>query len=200
MFKEQYYLYKVNTHQDPDAFAALYDLYVKEVYRFVFFKVRRQEDAEDITSQVFLKAWQYLTADKVDRGLSSVNFDKSIRNFRAFVYQLARNLVVDFYRQKGRQEVLFSNADEAKLDAVPSSQDLAEETALTQDQQNLLKAVDKLKEEYKEALILRYIQELSIKEVAQAIGKSPLATRVLLHRAIKSLKFEAEVSRSLISG
>ena len=61
---EKKLLYRLQYNQDPEAFTGLYDLYVKRIYRFVFFKVSSHEEAEDITSEVFLKAWRYITEKK----------------------------------------------------------------------------------------------------------------------------------------
>jgi RNA polymerase sigma-70 factor (ECF subfamily) len=205
--KEQFLLYRVNQEKDPEAFATLYDMYVKQIYQFVFLKVRRKEDAEDLVSQIFLKAWEYLTEDSSSEFLSlNSNFSNKgnssrrlIRNFRAFIYQLARHFIVDFYRQQARQETLFLDDLTSEFEEKISGQtanhlDLAEQMAFQQEKEQLLKALDKLKEEQKEAIILRYIEGLPIKEVAEILGKSSLATRVLLYRAMRALKKELSLS------
>ena len=68
--QERIQLYKVQVEHNPDAFALLYDKYVKQIYRFIFFKVNNKEEAEDITSDVFLKAWNYLQEKKTSRVLA----------------------------------------------------------------------------------------------------------------------------------
>ena len=85
---EKILLYKVQTKKDPEAYAKLYDLYVKRIYRFVFFKVSSEVEAEDITSDVFLKAWNYLNANK------------EVKSFSGLLYRMARNAVIDLYRAK----------------------------------------------------------------------------------------------------
>src|SRR3989338_11581242 len=87
--QEKILLFKLQVEQDPEAYAALYDLYVKRIYRFVFFKVSSHEEAEDITSEVFLKAWRYITEKK-----------SAVESFSGLLYRLARNSIVDSYRAK----------------------------------------------------------------------------------------------------
>lgn len=90
---EQQLLLKVQTTNDPDAYATLYDLYIDPIYRFVYFKVRTVQDAEELTADVFMKAWEHLThADK-----------EPVRKFRPFIYQIARNTIVDWYRKNQHQ-------------------------------------------------------------------------------------------------
>lgn len=185
MLKEQYLLYKVNTHKDPEAFAALYDLYIKQIYQFIFFKVKRKEDAEDLTANAFLKAWRHFSEGH-----------QVVRNFRAFIYTLARNLVIDFYRQQGRQESLFFEGEEEGVKIV--GQDVFSEQAFSDDKRALLKALDSLKTDYKEILVLRFIEGLSFKEIAQIINKSQVGSRVLAHRAMKALKEEIKRLNELI--
>lgn len=174
--KEQYLLYKVNAKKDPEAFARLYDLYVRQIYQFIFFRVGRKEDAEDLTANVFLKAWNYLSGS-----------GQEIRNFRAFVYELARHGVADFYRQKGRQETLFFSGEEETISETVVY-DFTEKMALSEEKKNILKTLETLKDEYKEVIILRHIEGLSISEIAKIFKKSRITTRVLLHRAMKALR------------
>ena len=61
---EKLLVYRVRVKKDPEAFGKIYDLYVTRIYRFVFFKVSSNEEAQDITADVFLKAWQYLLEER----------------------------------------------------------------------------------------------------------------------------------------
>ena len=80
LVKEKVLLYKVQIKKDPEAFGELYDFYIEPIYRFVFFKLSNKEDAEDITSEVFLKSWNYL-----------IETENKINNFRQLIYTIARN-------------------------------------------------------------------------------------------------------------
>src|SRR3989344_5484924 len=146
--QEKLLLLKVRK-KDPDAFGQIYDLYVTSIYRFIYFKVANRADAEDLTSEVFLKIWQYL-----------IDCEDEIDNLRALIYKFGRNLVIDFYRQRAKRELIGN--EEIVLAGV--------------------------KDVYREVLVLRYIEELSISEMAKILEKSKGSVRVLLHRALKIVR------------
>ncbi len=162
--------------KDKDAFSQIYDLYIDRIYRFIYFKVSRKEDAEDITSQVFLKIWDYTLLGNIKIGES----------FQALLYKTARNLVIDHYRvnqKKDSSNISLENVKEiASDDNVGKAIDTG--IAMTKIEQDL----KKLKSEYQEVIVLHYINELSIKEIAEILNKKRGNVRVLLHRAIKTLQ------------
>jgi RNA polymerase sigma-70 factor, ECF subfamily len=161
---------KVLLHKDADAFAELYDRYVDSLYRFILLKVPRKEDAEDIASTVFLKAWDFLIRSDVSR----------VRHVQAFFYTMARNAVADWYRNRG--STLVVPVEEAELLAAPvggSGDTLSIDT---------FHAVRQLKQEYQDIVLLRYVEGYSLLEVARIVGKQPIAVRVTLHRALKKLE------------
>jgi|SRR3989344_1717846 len=169
---EKILLYKVQTKKDPEAYAKLYDLYVKRIYRFVFFKVSSEVEAEDITSDVFLKAWNYLNANK------------EVKSFSGLLYRMARNAVIDLYRAK-------SNSTEVTMAEGSDYGDQGKwflDTTTKLESNDLLEALKKLKHEYREIITLRYVEELDVKEIAEITGKGSVAVRVTLHRALKKLK------------
>ncbi len=158
---------------DSEAFAFFYDQYMTRVYRFVYIRVSDKAVAQDITQDIFLKTWQHL----VDK--------KDIQNFGAFIFRVARNAVIDFYRLSRRQELPLEYADETedpytdqKTDSIDKSIDL----------QSLLDLLQKMKPEYQEVLILRYVEDLSIDDIAQIMQKDKNNIRVLIHRALNKLK------------
>jgi len=164
-------------------FSQIYDQCVDKIYRFIFLKVSSQEIAEDLCSETFLKGWQ-----------SFKDNNKEIKNPQAFLYQIARNLIVDHYREKGRTQIV-------SADCVPITDPkiALEENALLESDLNEIKAVlVNLKEEYQEVVIWRYIEDLTIPEIAKMLDKKEGTVRVLLHRALKSLKKEVENKREYI--
>lgn len=171
---EKQLLYRIKIHQDAEAFASLYDIYVTRVYRFVYFKVSNRQEAEDITADLFLKAWKYLTADDT----------KEVGSFSGLIYDMARNATVDWYRKNAQSHVC------ALDDIVHMSDgsDLAQTTADSFDSQKLIKQIKTMKHEYQEVLILKYVEELSLAEIATLLGRSQVSVRVTLHRATKKLK------------
>ena len=162
--------------KDPEVFAEIYNHYIDQIYRFIYFKVPRREEAEDLTSEVFLKTWQYLFGAQ-----------KEVKNLRALLYQIAKNLIVDFYRQRSKVEII---EDEYIIDRVEIThqQSLLSEIDDRSEIINIEKALKKLKDEYKEVIILRYLEQLELPEIAKILNKSKGAVRVLLHRALKVIK------------
>ncbi|HSR88844.1 MAG TPA: RNA polymerase sigma factor [Candidatus Udaeobacter sp.] len=176
---EKKLLLKLRTKQDPEAFAELYDLYVKRIYSFVFFKVSSREEAEDITSEIFLKAWRY------------INEKKEIESFSGLLYRLARNGVIDLYRAKSKQKESLSVDSEMGVEVVDAQTwkaNLSEDLENKLEMQKIISALQKMKEEYKEIVTLRYVDELEISEIAEITGKGQIAIRVILHRGLKKLK------------
>lgn len=174
---KQYFLYKAGK-LDADAFAKVYDIYVDKIYRYVYFKTSSVHEAQDITSEVFLKTWEYL-----------LKGEKDVENMEALFYRIARNLVVDFYRKKERGDLLSEDLD--------SQEDVAREKGLNEIYRNLdvkfktqevFEALEKLNDLYREIIILKYVNQLSTKEISKIINKSRGATRVLAHRALEVLK------------
>lgn len=156
---------------EPAAYQKLYDTYVDKIYRFIFFKVSSREDAEDLTSEVFLKVYQYITDQK-----------NVIQHLNALLYQIARHRVIDYYRRReGHPAVSLDDVSPSELSVriAPSHDGVA--------QGELYSYLQKLKDEYREVVILRYLEGYSTREAAKILGKKSGAVRVLLHRAMKNL-------------
>ena len=156
-----------------EIFSQLYDQYVNKIYRFIFLKVNSQEIAEDLCSETFLKGWQKFRENS-----------QEIENPQAFLYQIARNLVIDHYREKGK--VQFVSADCVPLN--DPKIDLEEKAINTSDLETIRTVLKGLKAEYQDVVIWHYIDDLSIKEIAELTKNTEGAVRVNLHRALKSLK------------
>jgi len=183
-----------------EAFGRLYDTYIDSIYRFIYLKTSSKEDAQDLTSQVFLRVWESLgrrtDADKnaeitLNRSLKAATPSEGIRNFRAFLYQIARNLVIDYWRERGQKsDVLGREADIAETAAIieDKDQNLEEKLKLASDIAQVKKALDKVRGEHKDVIIWYYLDELSIPEIAQILGKSKGAVRVMISRALNTLR------------
>jgi RNA polymerase sigma-70 factor (ECF subfamily) len=168
-----FWLWKAK-NKDPEAFAKVYDLYIDKIYRFVYFKVSDQELAQDFTSEVFLKTWEY------------INTGKEINNLNALLYATARNIVIDHYRRKSQHNVSIDEVIEQTEEVL--AVDISEGLMNKIDVQMLEQFLKELKDEYREVLLLKYIEDFDLQEIAQIMGKKNGAVRVLLHRATKSLK------------
>jgi len=154
-------------------FSQIYDDCVDKIYRFIFFKVSSQEIAQDLCSETFLRGWQAFKNNK-----------KKIENPQAFLYQIARNLVVDHYRQKGKMQTVSADC----VPIIDPGEDLEEQALLKSDLDTVKSALAGLKDEYQEVVVWRYVDDLSISEMSKMLNKSEGAVRVTLHRALKSLK------------
>ncbi len=174
--KDKQLLSKVKK-RDKDAFIEAYDLYVDDIYRFIYFKVGSKEEAEDLASTVFLKTWNYIQNQNL----------KSTKTLRALIYKIARNAIIDYYR-KNRPEETIINDDELGIDIEDENQDIHKQVEINSDIRIVEAHLAKLKDEYREVIIMRYVDELSITEIASVTGKSKGNIRVLSYRALQSLK------------
>jgi RNA polymerase sigma-70 factor (ECF subfamily) len=161
---------------DKDAFSDLYDLFVDPIYRYVFFRVNK-DDAEDLIEQVFLKVWENIGKYK--------NTKES--RFSSWVFRIAHNLVIDYYRNNKIKDVF-----ELDLD-IPTFDREHNPLLKTEDKLNVIllrKALNKLKKNYREFLILKFINELSNKEIADLLDKTEGGLRILQLRSLRALKSE----------
>lgn len=155
-------------------FSKIYDQNIDRIYRFIFLKVSSQEIAQDLCSETFLRTWEKFKQGK----------GNPIQNPQAFLYRTARNLVVDHYRKKGKAQVV--SADLAPI--IDPRRDLEEEAIFKSDLNTIKTALTELKDDYQDVIVWHYINDLPISEVSKLLSRSEEATRVLLHRALKSLK------------
>lgn len=162
-------------------FSKIYDKYIDKIYRFVFLKVNSESIAQDLTSETFLKGWEaYKQAQNPKSKI------KKIDNPQAFLYRIARNLVTDHYREKGRTQ--FVSVDDIPI--IDPRPGIEERVVLNSDVEQIRAVLANIKEDYQNVIIWHYLDDLPISEVAKLMEKSEETTRVTLHRAIKSLKKE----------
>jgi RNA polymerase sigma-70 factor, ECF subfamily len=163
--------------RDQAAFAELYDQFLSPVYRYVFYRVSNQADAEDLSEQVFLQAWA-----AIDR------FRWQGKPFLAWLYALAHNLVIDWHRRARPAQSL--DDDEYPLD--PESPSAAR--ALTQwlDADLLSPAMRRLTVEQQQVITLRFIEGFDTVQVARLMDKREGTIRGLQFRALQSLRRELE--------
>ncbi|HEY7268719.1 MAG TPA: sigma-70 family RNA polymerase sigma factor [Dehalococcoidia bacterium] len=158
--------------RDAQAFADLYDKHVVRVYRHIYYMVNDAREAEDLTAQTFLKAWEAIDRYK-ERGAPIV----------AWLLRIAHNLTVSYLRSKRDHGALEETFIDQKLHRNP-------EEALEQstDEDSVRAAIMCLREEQRQVIMLRFVEELDYREVAQVIGKSIPAVRVIQHRALGNLR------------
>ncbi|MEA2097507.1 MAG: RNA polymerase sigma factor [Patescibacteria group bacterium] len=167
---------------EKEAFAEIYDFYVIRIFRFVYLKTSSKETAEDLTSDAFLRCWKYIK-EKSESGKKEIIKNNKIGSF---LYRIARNLIIDHYRKKKHKTVEIS--EEEKESIVDQKQDILAEIDKKQEIEELRKALGHLNDDYQEILILRYVEDLSMAEIAEITEKKEGAIRVQLHRAVKALE------------
>lgn len=157
-----------------EEFIKLYDEHVAAIYRYVFLRVNSKEMAQDLTSEVFLKAWSFATANS-----------QKIENPKAFFYRIARNLVIDFYRSKSKTEI---SLEEVRIQILDTDNNPAEKISLSLEMASIQQAMSQIKDDYRDVIIWHYLDELTIPEIAGILGKTENATRVMLSRGLRQIR------------
>ncbi len=159
-------------------FSKIYDQYINKIYRFIFLKVNSQEIAEDLCSETFLRGWEAFKKSQ------NPETNPKIENPQAFLYQIARNLVIDHYREKGKVQLV--SVDYNPI--IDPRQNLDEKSLLDSDIEQIRLVLTGLKEDYQSVIIWHYLDDISVREIAQMMSRTEEATRVLLHRALGALR------------
>ena len=166
-------------HHDQEAFAQLYEEHFDKIYRYVTLKIGNETEAEDMTQQVFLNALQSISSFKW-KGVP----------FSAWLFRIAHNQVVDYFRSKKRTTVPL---DESLASNNNNPQLIVEQKL---DIEQLLLATKRLTDAQREVISLRFAGELSIVQVAKAMGKSQGAVKALQHSAIIALRKTLRVTEN----
>jgi len=158
---------------DGEAFSTLYQQYVTPVYRYVYFRVRNQADAEDITQDVFIKTYQHL-----DR------YSHQEISLLAYLITIARNTLTDHWRKKKT-----ASLDEDWAMNIPDESTNLEKNISTR--HDILHVQEKLKflpDDQQEVITMKFMNDLSNKEVAQVLGRTEESVRQLQSRGLKLLR------------
>ena len=167
---------------DSEAFGVLYDRYLPKIYRFVLLKVGgRKHDAEDLTHQAFAQAWEHINS-----------FGFKGFPFSSWLYRIASNAVIDYYRTfKNHLDIEY--APREAVVQYPDFEGLHDDSV---DMQFVKSAIAKLEPDQQNVVVMRFVDELSTREIAHALGKTEGAVRVIQHRALKQIKQHIDASRS----
>ncbi len=156
---------------DAQAFADLYESHLNQVFRYFYYRLGNREDAEDLTEQTFLKAWQAIGS-----------YDYRGAPFAAWIFRIAHNLLVDYRRRPSPTEGLDDETEVADLAAGPE-----EVAAQRLEAQELGQALRQLSDVEQSVVALRFIHGLEHRTVARMVGKSEVATRSIQSRALSRL-------------
>ncbi len=158
---------------DPKAFEAHYDAYVRKIYKYVYYRTQHRETAEDLTSQIFLKAF-----DKLD------GFDESRGTFSAWIYGIARNALADHYRAS-RETIDIDDVWDLRSD-----EDVARDAEARERVEALRPYLQALPKDQRELVFLRLWDGLSYKEIAELTGRSEAACKMAFSRTLSRLRKE----------
>ncbi len=159
-------------HGDKEAFGKLYEKYLVDIFRYIYYRIANEADAEDLTEIVFLNAWEALP--RVDL--------KKIR-FKPWIYKIAHNKVIDEYRTAHTMVSLEDQILRADHDADPENR--YQENELNS---SLAKAISHLDPTMQDVIIYRFILGLSHEETAEIMNRSVVNIRVLQFRALGRLR------------
>lgn len=157
---------------DHDAFGQIYQLFYKRIYRYCYFNLSRNEAAQDVCQETFVRAFKALSSFSQKKGGS----------FQAFLFKIARNLIIDLSRKK--KEVSIENYQQQ----VDPAQDLDEKLQRQENIAEVRNALAKLDEKDRQIVILRYFEEMTTYEAAKIVGIREGNLRVRTHRILKKLK------------
>jgi len=167
----------IAAQRDRVAFGALYRRYLDRVYGYAYYLLGDHHDAEDATERTFVAA------------LAAIDgFRDTGSTFRAWLFRIAHNELANTLRARGRERT-------GRLDAGPEpgdTADLLHELTREEDARRVRRALDRLPEDRRQVLVLRFVDELSAREIGEVLDRSEGAVRVLQHRALRDLARELE--------
>ncbi len=176
-FKDKQTLSRLK-NKDKDAFIKVYDDFAGDIYRFVYFKVGESEEAKDLTSMIFLKTWNHIQNNSLT----------SSSTLRALLYKIARTSIVDYYRETGNKLEISLDDEAHPIDIADEGKDLEADMDRNADLNRIKSKLPLLKEEYREVIVLKFVNDLNIDEISEVTGKTKGNIRVLLHRSLAALK------------
>lgn len=157
---------------DAEAFGVLYDRYCDRIYRFVLHRLRDRAAAEDVTTEVFIKAM---------RGLGS--YRPHVAPFSAWLYRIAANAAIDHMRSRRVTEPL-----EEGLDLVDTSEAIEDQVIRRVDASGAWAVLDRLTDAQRLAVTLRLAHDLTIAEIAKRLNRSEGAVKLLLNRGLATAR------------
>jgi len=156
-------------------FSDLYRAHLRDVYSYSYYRIGNHHDAEDITEQTFLQAYRHF--ERAQR-------ESNGRPLRPWLIRIAHNLAANYYRDRSRKP-------QTAIDDAPPLATVHDTETLVEGREELraiIEGIQKLPDDRREALIMRFALGMDNPEIARALGRTDGATKVLLHRATKQLE------------
>ena len=173
-YKDEAALLRAARRWDMDALAAIYDNYSPLIYRYAMRFVSSPDVAEECVAETFARFLQALR-----------NGGGPKTHLKAYLYRIAHNWITDHYRRQPPPQIDV----ETVAHALASNDDpLSDQLSLKEDQARVRAALRLLTPEQQQVIVLRFLEEWSLKEVAEALGKPVGAVKALQHRALAALR------------
>lgn len=153
-------------------FRETYDLYADALFRFSYYKLSDREKAKDIVQDTFVRFWEYIASDG------------EVENVKAFLYRIAHNAIIDNYRKK--KEISLDVLEEEGFD--PRDHDMHHSVSRGPDARKALELINQLDDSESEVMLMRYVDSLSVKEIAMILDERENTVSVKIHRALKHLQ------------
>lgn len=157
-------------------FLESYNQHSDEIFRFAFFRLGDREKAKDLTQEVFMKMWLYLSNGN------------TVNNPRSFLYKTVSNLVIDEYRKRERTENKVESLDSLSDEGFDLGFDDIDSWINKIDGKKIIDKIKELPDFYTEVIFLRYVEEKTISEITKITGQTENAVSVSINRGLKKLK------------
>ncbi len=174
-FYTSYTMNDKNPENYQKIFMDCYETHSDSLFRYCFYKTSDREKALDLTQEAFMKTWEYIQEGN------------QVRNVKSLLFTIANNLVIDSYRKKKS-----SSLDKMLDDGIDFEFEGTENKSDLYDIEIIKKILDTLDEPYRDAIIMRYIEEMSVKEIAKILGETENNVSVKIHRGIAKIKEKIE--------
>ena len=158
--------------QKNEQFIKLYDEYADAIFRHCSLRLSDQELVKDITQETFIRTWDYMTGGG------------EIKNFKAFLYRVAHNLIVDAYRKKKTVSLDALQEKGVQIRHHKAEGDIQTHTEIN----DILQFIQKLDEKYREVVVMRYVDELSPTEISEILNETENAVSVRIHRGLQKVR------------
>lgn len=151
-------------------FEEIYAENIDGIYRFCLYKTSSSEQAEDLTQETFIRFWNYISGGK------------EVESVKSFLYQIARNLITDYYRKK--KTLSLDTLREQGFEASVND----DENIFNQSEKNIaLQTIQKLDDKYRDVVYMRLVEDMDMKEIAKSLSITVNNATVRFHRGLKQL-------------
>ncbi len=157
--------------QQEQAFLEAYEQYGDAIFRHCYFRVSDREKAKDLMQETFSRTWQFIAGGH------------EVQNLKAYLYQIANNLIIDYYRKK--KDVSLDGLQDDGFDPGFDDREHLENFIAGKEAVVMMSSLD---EAYRSVVTMRYIDDLAIQDIAAIMGVSENVVSVRLHRALKKLR------------